>query len=754
MKRYGASTTVWKHFSEVLDLTPSLLPTVCHPDAKVKPGSALEKIGPGKVPSLYNSQQLVVGIGDWVTKKVTARDISFWQKIPDYGICIRCDQVRGFDIDVEDMAVADDIKEIFYKHCGWSPSRYRTGTGKQLIPFYMFGQFGKRRMKLRDGLGLVEFLGNGQQFMAYGRHMKSGKPYLWDDKDGLPQGFVEVTEEQFEAVWAEVMEKYGSEDAEQEYKERARGKDLGFTDDIADELEGLGVVLSYGTNGSLNIECPWKGSHSKESGDSETVYMPAGGRGHERGHFKCQHASCLDKTDGDFLDAFFPHGLSNISNDFENLPALPVSAVPRFNIGKLERSKQDEDKFAATIGNVVEVLRHPSAALVWFGYDQFRDEIVYREVTVTVTADEITYGPYTPMRDTRMTELRLWMTNKTNSFMPIHPPELKAGMELVAWENRFDSLTEWIRSLKWDGVSRIETFNHTYMKTADTPMTRMMSFYMFVMLAARAVQPGCKADMAPVYQGEQGQRKSSAIAALAPHPEMFVTLLADDTNADIARKMRGAVIVEMEEMAINSRRGVEDIKSLIGRSKETWTPKYKEYVIHFLRRCGLIGSTNPLFFLNDETGARRFGPMSILPGEVCDVEGILEIMPQLWAEALVLFERDGLWKYWQQAEALSRKVHQNFTVQDDWHPAIERFLEQPVGQTDDFADPEENGPTPLERGWVTTEEILIGAIGLELERHERKASVRVSKTMQSLGWRNGFAPRKEFNGKQVRAWIK
>ena len=80
---------------------------------------------------------------------------------------------------------------------------------------------------------------------------------------------------------------------------------------------------------------------------------------------------------------------------------------------------------------------------------------------------------------------------------------IRDAVWLVADEHRFDSAVEWIGTLKWDGVARVESFLRDYMGVTDTPYTRAVSRYMWTALAGRVLSPGCEAPMAPVFIGDR-----------------------------------------------------------------------------------------------------------------------------------------------------------------------------------------------------------------------------------------------------------
>jgi len=174
---YGALASDWVHFDWGLDLTADLLPVVSNPNAKISPLSSLKALG--KTPSLYNARGLVVGIPNWTKRITTSEEIAEWEKEPDYGICIQTRRLRAIDIDVEDRDLAMEIVRSFENKVGAKlPRRWRENSGKCLLAFMCPGTLSKRAFKVKGG-GQVEFLADGQQFVAFGTH-PSGVRYQWD----------------------------------------------------------------------------------------------------------------------------------------------------------------------------------------------------------------------------------------------------------------------------------------------------------------------------------------------------------------------------------------------------------------------------------------------------------------------------------------------------------------------------------------------------------------------------------------------
>ena len=115
---------------------------------------------------------------------------------------VLCDGLRAIDIDVPDPALASQIEALAFKLLGGTLIRERDGTGKRLLVYRAAeGEPSKRFVGLKGG-NLVEVLGHGQQFVAFGVHV-DGMDYRWrDGRDllGLEiAGVLAVTEDDIAA---------------------------------------------------------------------------------------------------------------------------------------------------------------------------------------------------------------------------------------------------------------------------------------------------------------------------------------------------------------------------------------------------------------------------------------------------------------------------------------------------------------------------------------------------------------------------
>lgn len=693
-KHYGATEKEWNAFDILMGLTEDLLPVVSNPDAAISPKSTLETTG--KVPSKYTQGRKIVGIADWTKYHATTADITRWSKEEDYGICLQTRQVRGLDVDITDHDVVQRIVSLSADTLRVRiPIRRRNNSTKCLLGFRLTGQMPKRVLKTHAGI--IEFLGNGQQFIAIGTH-PSGVRYEWDAFTDFP----EVSLDAFEALWKELVTEFGTEAATIK-NARKTGEDILIDDPVLDQL----AILNWGPQGQAHIECPFKADHTSESGESSTSYFPAGTKGYDQGHFICLHAHCAARKDEDFLDAL------NLRDDFDALPAEEIAGVEQLPMvwPKFKRKKGGE--IYPTIDNLYRALRRDDVSSARIAYDNFKDEIV-------IASDKRDILSWRALGDNDYTLLQIHL-ERTVGFEPISIDLLRRAAYAVAYENAFDSAQLWLTGLKWDGVPRVDTFMARYMKADPDAYSRAVSLYLWTALAGRVMTPGIKADMMPIFVGAQGTYKSSTVESFAPKPEFFCKISFAENDDNLSRKMRGRLVAEVPELsALGTKKDMDAIKDFVSSSHETWVPKWKEHPTTFARRVVFIATTNNQELLADETGNRRWLPIAV---GIADIETVRQDRDQLWAEAREMFLVKGV--CFEEAEQISSSVHKDYMVVDPWQDVIAEWLESPI---------ELDGSTSLAKGYITTEEVMTSALRIEARNMRGTDTKRIARVLRQIGF--------------------
>lgn len=219
------------------------------------------------------------------------------------------------------------------------------------------------------------------------------------------------------------------------------------------------------------------------------------------------------------------------------------------------------------------------------------------------------------------------------------------AFKVVASKHSHHPIREYLQSLNWDGISRIRTALHHFLG-ADVNDYNENCLQVFMLGAVeRVFNPGCKFDLMMVLTGGQGAGKSSFLRLLAIKDDWFSDDLRKLDDDKVFQRLAGHWIMEMSEMvATANAKSIEEIKSFLTRTKDTYKFPYDRYAADHLRQCVFGGTTNRMDLLpSDRSGNRRFLPVQVHP-ELADVH-ILDdeatsraYIDQLWAEIMTIYD--------------------------------------------------------------------------------------------------------------------
>ena len=303
------------------------------------------------------------------------------------------------------------------------------------------------------------------------------------------------------------------------------------------------------------------------------------------------------------------------------------------------------------------------------------------------------------------------------------------GVQAVAFENRFHPLRDWLTSLKWDQIKRLDGWPTLYMGATPTLFNRGVGAKFLIGAVARVLRPGSKADCILVLEGPQGIGKSTAIRVL--FEPYFCDHLPDLGSKDAFLQIRGVWGVEISELSAISRSSAERVKSFLSAETDRYRPPYGRRPIDVPRSCVFLGTTNSEAYLFDETGGRRFWPIRC--GQI-DLKALRRDRDQLFAEAVVRFMTGEKW--WIEDLALHRvasDIQQERLAVDAWHELIETWLTSPTQRVD------ESGhaiyPFTSIQNCVSVADILIHAIGKRIDQWGQADANRVARTLVALKWK-------------------
>lgn len=242
--------------------------------------------------------------------------------------------------------------------------------------------------------------------------------------------------------------------------------------------------------------------------------------------------------------------------------------------------------------------------------------------------------------------------------------------DLLAYQCTFHPPRDWLSTLKWDGIPRVDEWMITHLGADDNPYIRAVCAKWTLSAVARIMRPGCKADHVIVLEGAQGKRKSLALRALTNGHidgdrgvQWFRDSMPDIDSDDIGLYMQGVWIIEIAELEAIRGKAWTKVKSFVSTQVDPFRRKFGRNMGDYPRQCIFAATTNEEVWNGDTTGARRFWPVSI--GRV-NVDAILRDREQIWAEARFRYDEGETWWLDEASEALAAEQQSSRAPDDPW----------------------------------------------------------------------------------------
>lgn len=211
---------------------------------------------------------------------------------------------------------------------------------------------------------------------------------------------------------------------------------------------------------------------------------------------------------------------------------------------------------------------------------------------------------------------------------------------IVFERNKVHPVRDYLESLMWDGVKRIETLFIDYLGAEDDIYTREVATIHLVGAVSRVFRPGCKFDTMVTIAGRQGIGKSTFIAKLAK--SWYSDSLDTMKGKEAAELIQGVWHIELGELNATRKADRDMVKSFLSKRDDIYRVAYAKNTSRFPRQCVFWGTTNESDFLRDPTGDRRTYPIDcevVKPKYSIFKDLTEEVVDQLWAEAKVLFDK-------------------------------------------------------------------------------------------------------------------
>jgi len=221
----------------------------------------------------------------------------------------------------------------------------------------------------------------------------------------------------------------------------------------------------------------------------------------------------------------------------------------------------------------------------------------------------------------------------------------------------------------------IETVFETYFGVKPEDDThqkfiRAASSIFLKQAVARAVDPGCKADIVVVFEGGQGIGKSTGLRALFG-VDWFKDSMPPMGSKDASDYIVGAWCIELAEMAFQKKAEIEQQKAFISKQEEKYRPAYGRNEIVFPRRCVFAATTNRDDWAVDETGNRRFLPIRTTK---IDVASLKRDRDAIWSAAYAEYKKEPIWWLSEKQTAYSEEEAKKRHESDAWVELIHKYL--------------------------------------------------------------------------------
>lgn len=334
-----------------------------------------------------------------------------------------------------------------------------------------------------------------------------------------------------------------------------------------------------------------------------------------------------------FDDLIVEHGTAAVLESIEliNVNELALSAreiMARFGGLLMHRPTEGTPYPKALDFNFTLLIKeHPTfASKFWFNADIGKPMFGNEQIVESVTEVEVLH----------FFQNQLGFNRNGSNGNIARLPAIRTAMGHAIHSNEISPFRDYIDSLRWDGVSRLNTWVSRICKVPASTFSSEAGKRWMIAAVARLFEPGCIVRFMLIMQGPQGIGKSSLPDALwGSHLVAMYTHSVKDKDAQML--FHSGLCVNYDELSAMRGQELSYLKSEISLTKDNFRPPYGREMGDHPRRCVLYGSVNDEHVLEfDSTGMGR--PVILRAGGKFDFAALSAERDQLWAEAKSLYE--------------------------------------------------------------------------------------------------------------------
>jgi hypothetical protein len=198
------------------------------------------------------------------------------------------------------------------------------------------------------------------------------------------------------------------------------------------------------------------------------------------------------------------------------------------------------------------------------------------------------FGPSGKWSSANSAALTIWLQGQG---IPVRVSHVETALLKLGQEHQIDPLEDYLLGLQWDGVERIGSWLEVYAGVVATPVSSLIGSKFLIGMVARAFKPGCQMDYALTLEGPQGEGKSSLIRILGGQ---YGSESLPDFHSRDAQQIAGeSWIIEIADLAALGRSAIEQFKSFITTTADSFVPKYERHKVTRKRWCVFVMTVNP-----------------------------------------------------------------------------------------------------------------------------------------------------------------